>query len=130
MIGDTQQIRLYHPIRERIGQRMTGEDSEPALFGERYISTALGSLGLSIRGKAPIYNEQQDIVGLVSVGFLKVSLEPLINDHGMQLLLLGLLLVAVSVLSAVWISHRVRNAIFGLQPDQNRPLICRTRSHF
>lgn len=118
VIGDTQQIRLYHPLREHIGLRMTGEDSEPALFGERYISTALGSLGLSIRGKAPIYNAQHDIIGLVSVGFLKVSLEPLINDHGIQLLLLGMLLVAVSVLSAVWISHRVRNAIFGLQPDQ------------
>lgn len=118
VIGDTQQIRLYHPTRERIGFRMTGEDSEQALFGERYVSTALGSLGLSIRGKAPIYNEQQQIVGLVSVGFLKVALEPLINEHGMQLLLLGLLLIAVSIVSAVWISHRVRNAIFGLQPEQ------------
>lgn len=119
VIGDTQQIRLYHPNQELIGQRMTGEDSERALlFGERYISTALGSLGLSIRGKAPIYNEQQQIVGVVSVGFLKIALEPLINNHGFQLLLLGLLLVAVSILSAVWISYRVRNAIFGLQPDQ------------
>lgn len=55
VIGDTQQIRLYHPVRDRIGLRMTGEDSEPALFGERYTSTALGSLGLSIRGKASIF---------------------------------------------------------------------------
>ncbi|KUM51903.1 sensor histidine kinase [Rheinheimera sp. EpRS3] len=118
VIGDTAQLRLVHPDSSKIGLPMVGDDSLRALSGERYISEAIGSLGLSIRGKVPVLSDSGAIIGLVSVGYLEQSIKPLLYSHGLQLLLLGLLLVALSIFSSIWISRRVRHAIFGLQPDE------------
>ncbi|MEI5579295.1 hypothetical protein WB472_47070, partial [Streptomyces brasiliscabiei] len=72
----------------------------------------------SIRGKVPVYDEHKNIIGLVSVGFLVQSVEPLIQARIVEIVAWGLLLVVLSILAAVFIGQRVRNAIFGLQPDE------------
>lgn len=55
VVGNTEGIRYSHPIPERIGNRMVGDDNERALlYGESYVSKAVGSLGPSIRGKVPV----------------------------------------------------------------------------
>ena len=82
------------------------------------MSIAKGSLGESIRGKVPVLSEQGEVIGLVSVGFLVQSIEPLIRARSAEIMLWGLLLVGLSILAAVYIGQRVRNAIFGLQPDE------------
>ena len=46
------------------------------------------------------------------------SIEPLIRARSAEIMLWGLLLVGLSILAAVYIGQRVRNAIFGLQPDE------------
>jgi len=58
-IGDMDGIRLVHPKPERIGKPMVGGDNYRALeLGESYISKAVGSLGESIQGKTPVFNDQ------------------------------------------------------------------------
>ncbi|BDF96097.1 MULTISPECIES: ATP-binding protein [Pseudoalteromonas] len=118
VIGDKNAHRIAHPDSNKLGKRMVGGDSQAALRGERYISVAQGSLGESIRGKVPVYDEQQNIIGLVSVGFLVQSVEPLIRARIVEIMIWGLLLVALSIIAAIFIGQRVRNAIFGLQPDE------------
>lgn len=118
VIGDANAHRIVHPDLNKLGKRMVGGDSQAALRGERYISVAKGSLGESIRGKVPVYDQQKKIIGLVSVGFLVQSVEPLIRDRIVEIVVWGLLLVVFSILAAVFIGQRVRNAIFGLQPDE------------
>ncbi|MCG3056120.1 histidine kinase, partial [Escherichia coli] len=71
VIGDADEVRYTHPDKEKIGQKMIGGDNERALIeGENYISFAKGSLGMSVRGKSPIYDENNQIIGVVSVGFM------------------------------------------------------------
>ena len=41
------------------------------LLGESYISEATGTLGAALRGKTPVFSEDGEIIGIVSVGFLK-----------------------------------------------------------
>ncbi|HEA16420.1 MAG: ATP-binding protein [Pseudoalteromonas prydzensis] len=118
VIGDQNAHRIVHPDSNKLGKRMVGGDSQAALRGERYISVAQGSLGESIRGKVPVYDEQQNIIGLVSVGFLVQSIEPLIRARIVEIMIWGLLLVVLSIIAAIFIGQRVRNAIFGLQPDE------------
>jgi len=118
VIGDKNAHRIAHPDSNKLGKRMVGGDSQAALRGERYISVTQGSLGESIRGKVPVYDEQQNIIGLVSVGFLVQSIEPLIRARIVEIMIWGLLLVALSIIAAIFIGQRVRNAIFGLQPDE------------
>lgn len=72
VIGDNDSIRLTHPTKELIGERMVGEDNEKALKeGLYYTSKATGTLGPSIRGKSPVFGKNGDIVGIVSVGYLE-----------------------------------------------------------
>jgi len=118
VIGDNNTRRIVHPDPDKLGKPMVGGDSKAALRGERYVSIAKGSLGESIRGKVPVLSERGEVIGLVSVGFLVQSIEPLIRARSAEIMLWGLLLVGLSILAAVYIGQRVRNAIFGLQPDE------------
>ncbi|MEG0450552.1 MAG: sensor histidine kinase, partial [Lysinibacillus sp.] len=71
VIGNNQGIRYTHPIIERIGKPMVGDDNERALLGgESYISIAKGSMGESIRGKSPVFDEDGTVIGVVSIGYL------------------------------------------------------------
>ena len=71
VIGNNEGIRYAHPVVERLGEKMVGDDNERALLhGETYISEATGTLGPALRGKAPVWNEQGEIIGIISVGFL------------------------------------------------------------
>ena len=118
VVGDENALRIVHPDEDKIGKKMVGGDSQAALKGERYISVAHGSLGESIRGKVPVYASNNEIVGVVSVGFLVQSIDPLILSRSSEILIWGLILVGLSILAAIYIGQRVRNAIFGLQPDE------------
>ncbi|WP_024599702.1 ATP-binding protein [Pseudoalteromonas sp. TAE56] len=118
VIGDENAFRIVHPDEDKIGKKMVGGDSQAALKGKRYISVAHGSLGESIRGKVPVYAGNNEIVGVVSVGFLVQSIDPLILSRSSEILIWGLILVGLSILAAIYIGQRVRNAIFGLQPDE------------
>lgn len=71
VIGNSESIRYSHPDEWKLGKKMVGGDNARALVhGKYYTSQAIGSLGPSLRGKAPIFNEQGNIIGIVSVGFL------------------------------------------------------------
>ncbi|NVK42035.1 MAG: sensor histidine kinase [Oceanospirillaceae bacterium] len=118
-IGDREGIRLAHPLPERIGKPMVGGDNERALkLGQSYISRATGSLGPSVRGKAPIFSEKGDILGVVSVGYLTSSLGHIILRYQSIVISVTLALLLLSILLAVWISRRFRAAIYGLEPHQ------------
>ncbi len=118
-VGDEQGIRLAHPLPQRIGLPMVGGDNTRALeLGQSYISRATGSLGPSVRGKAPIFSEEGDILGVVSVGYLTTSLEHIVLRYQRIVIGVTLALLLLSVLLAVWISRRFRAAIFGLEPHQ------------
>ena len=98
VIGDNNTRRIVHPDPDKLGKPMVGGDSKAALRGERYVSIAKGSLGESIRGKVPVLSERGEVIGLVSVGFLVQSIEPLIRARSAEIMLWGLLLVGLSIL--------------------------------
>ncbi|WP_392560668.1 hypothetical protein [Orbus mooreae] len=54
-IFDMNGIRFSHPDQDKIGQMIVGGDGDRVLKGESYISTAKGTLGLSIRAFRPIF---------------------------------------------------------------------------
>ena len=122
VIGDAAGIRLAHPKTEKIGHGMhddEGDDNAEALVhGRGYISKAEGSLGWSMRGKAPIRNAQQEIVGIVSVGYSLSNVEQVINRHRQTLVLVIGGSFLLSVLIAIWFANHFKRAIFGLEPEQ------------
>jgi two-component system CitB family sensor kinase len=119
VVTDARGIRLSHPNPALIGLSAIDPGEPPvALNGEPYTATETGTLGVSARGKAPIWNDQRRVVGMVSVGYPEVE----INAGLVRLLPLmgGYLLVALVLGSAAsWLLARhLKRQTFGLEPQE------------
>lgn len=85
-------IRLTHPDRQKIGKHFEGGDEVRALKGgEEHLSVSQGSLGESLRGFVPVYDQGKQIGGVVAMGIKMTSLSQLIertkNDYTVSVLL-------------------------------------------
>ncbi|MBQ0784617.1 MAG: sensor histidine kinase [Amphritea sp.] len=123
VIGDKKGIRLAHPSTEKIGHSMADDDGDqgtPALiFGKGYISKAEGSLGWSMRGKAPIFNhEGEEVIGVISVGYGLDRVSEIIGRYQMTLITVIISSFLASAMIAVWFANHFKKAIFGLEPEQ------------
>lgn len=119
VVGNTESIRYSHPIESRIGNKMVGDDNDAALIdGETYISTAVGSLGPSIRGKVPIFSNDGEIIGIVSVGFLIDDIHLTIDTYLKNTRYLMAIMIFIGVIGAIFISYHVKKAILGLEPEE------------
>ncbi|MFK5925567.1 MAG: sensor histidine kinase [Desulfuromusa sp.] len=119
VIGNRDSIRFSHPKLDRLGKQMVGGDNAPALErGESYISQAVGTLGASIRGKVPIFDNDKKVIGIVSVGYLLDNVQGIVRAHQHRVGMLVGILMLLGVLGALSISRSFKKAIFGLEPEQ------------
>ncbi|WP_344808841.1 sensor histidine kinase [Allohahella marinimesophila] len=126
VIGDHEGTRLAHPDPTRIGASMADDDGDLGLqalqSGQGYVSKAMGSLGLSMRGKAPIRDNIEDadgdIIGIVSVGYSLAQVQSTIQRYNTVLYGVTGLMLLGSVLAAIVIAGRFKRAIFGLEPEE------------
>ena len=123
VIGNRQGIRLAHPTAAKIGQPMyddEGDYNEPALVhGKPYTAIAVGSLGPSMRGKAPIFDSSDEqVIGVVSVGFKMDTVAFITGRYFNNLLAAIVLSLFASVVIALWFTYHLQKAIFGLEPEQ------------
>lgn len=119
VVGNTRGIRYSHPVPNRLGQPMVGGDNDRALlWGESYVSTAIGTLGPSLRGKAPIRDDKGEIIGIVSVGFLMEEISSIQDRYDRRILLITMLGLAVGILGAVVLAWNVKRQILGLEPRE------------
>jgi two-component system, CitB family, sensor histidine kinase CitS len=117
VIGNSDGIRYSHPLDIKIGQKMTGGDSQRALSkGEYYISKAEGSLGPSIRGKSPIFNHQGKIIGIVSVGFLLEDVHQQIIKNISRVLIVSFFALLISLIGSMLLGRNIRRDTMGLEP--------------
>ena len=119
VIGDHDGRRYSHPDPKKIGYIMDGGDNAAALeHGKTYTSKAVGSLGLSLRGKVPIFDANQNVIGIVSVGYLDESIHQMIVDRRAIIITSNAILVIFGVLVAVLLARSFKRAIFGLEPHE------------
>jgi CitB family two-component system sensor histidine kinase CitS len=117
VIGDTNSLRFAHPDPSKIGKHMVGGDNDRALEkGESYISKAEGSLGPSIRGKAPIFNNEGTIIGVISVGFLMESVRDRIEERMIKIASIAIVVTVIGIAGGVLLARNIRKEILGLEP--------------
>jgi len=122
VVMNTAHIRQSHPIAERIGQYFVGNDEDRAFEGERYTSTAEGTLGESMRAFVPI-RDGEEIVGVVAVGILLDNIQSTVFTSVQSTYIgigAGLLM---GVIGAVILARRVKQTLFGLEPEEIAKLI-------
>ncbi|GAB6261227.1 sensor histidine kinase [Photobacterium sp. CCB-ST2H9] len=123
VIGDEKGIRLAHLNPQRLGKSMSDDDtddnSQALIHGKSYIALDQGSIGWSIRGKAPIFSaDGSQIIGIVSVGYLLTEVDRIVSRHQLSMIVAITLAFLFSVLMALWFANHFRKAIFNLEPEQ------------
>lgn len=119
VIGDENEIRFAHPVVERIGEKMVGDDNDKALKeGLSYTSVAEGSLGRALRGKAPVRDENGQIIGVVSVGYLYEEIFPMYIDYAKFLLPFLILAIVLSVAISSYLSNKMRKQLMNYEPQE------------
>lgn len=119
VIGDTEGIRFSHPIPERIGQIRVGGDNQRALQkAESYISKAVGSLGPSLRGKSPIFDNNDEVIGVTSVGYMLDSVDQTVLGYQKSALLVVLMSLIISILISVVVTRYFKRVLFGYEPEE------------
>jgi two-component system CitB family sensor kinase len=117
VIADVDGIRRSHPNTERIGQRVSTDPSR-ALAGISDVYTQTGTLGPSVRGKVPIYADNGEIVGLVSVGILSVTVAEAFRAEVPAVLLGSGVAMLLGALGAWVLARRIRSQTQGLEPAE------------
>lgn len=98
---------------------MRGGDNRRALEqGLSYVSTAQGSLGYSVRGKAAIFDEQGNIIGVVSVGYLLDRLQDRIEPFLAFLIFMVIVVVVANAIVSNYASRKFQRAILGFEPEE------------
>ena len=119
VIGNTESIRYFHPDPAKVGKQMVGEDNDRALvYGESYVSEAEGSLGESIRGKTPVYSDNGEMIGIVSVGFMHDDIQEIVKDQNYELWLTISIIISLGVVGAILIATYIKKLLFNLEPEE------------
>jgi sensor histidine kinase regulating citrate/malate metabolism len=116
VIFNMDRIRLTHPNTEEIGKEIRGGDEVAVLHGEQYMSEAKGTLGLSMRSYAPIFDSTGNQVGGVMVGIMldRVNKEAAQNQW---ILFWGLGFGAcIGVAGAYLLARKIKKTIFNMEP--------------
>lgn len=118
VVGNREGIRYSHPIPERIGKEMVGGDNGPVLEGKSIVSEAVGSLGPSLRGKTPIFDDAGNVIGIVSVGFMIDDIDNIGDKYTRRIFIVVGLMILIGVIGSILIARSVKKAIFGLEPKE------------
>lgn len=113
-----QGIRLYHPLRERIGKPMMGGDEAPVLMGKAYLSSAEGTFGFSLRSFQPIFGPDGVQLGAVVVGKLRDSIDETIANLNRPIIITLILSLLGSMTLAALFAANIKKALLGLEPEE------------
>lgn len=117
VVGNRDEIRYSHPNTNRIGYKMVGGDNGRVFKGKSVISESTGTLGPSLRGKAPIISEGT-VIGVVSVGYLQTEIQKEVAKIQQKIFVTTLIILIGSLIAAILISLNIKRAIFGLEPRE------------
>lgn len=111
-------IRYSHPNPAEIGRHMVGEDNALVLKGKESITRATGTLGYSVRGKAPVFDAAHRQIGVVSTGFLVQNVESNIAGFLVKLALLSLVALLTGLAGSHLLSGHVKKQILDMEPHE------------
>lgn len=118
VIGDTNSVRLYHPNPEKIGYPMQFTKPGALEKGESYFITGKGSIGMAMRAKTPIFDDDGKIIGVVSIGYLISKIDSWRSDFLLPMAGVFILLLLVLMLLSWLFAAHIRRQMLGMEPKQ------------
>lgn len=131
VVGDKETRHLYHPDPKVLpGSLMQGGDNEEVLEGRTSIALRTGTLGVSLRSKAPVRSKAGDIIGIVSVGYLQKEIFESHASHRGQIFLFLVALMTGLFWSAWRFSRHIKQQMLGLEPVDISRLVLQQEAVF
>lgn len=116
VIGDSHANRLYHTKNAPLNRPMVGGDNEAVLKGKSITTIKTGFLGTSLRSKAPIFDENQQVIGIVSVGYMLDHIATLHKQQQQPFIVFGATFLIVLFLFSWFLSYIIKRQMFDLEP--------------
>src|ERR1700686_4158555 len=116
VVTDRRGIRYSHTNPALIGKPVD-EDPSSVLAGNTWVGVQRGTLGVSARGKAPIYHDG-GVIGMVSVGFLETAVFNQLMRALPGFAVTVLLALGLGVAGSMLLASRLKRQTFGLEPYQ------------
>ncbi|MFI9557716.1 ATP-binding protein [Nonomuraea endophytica] len=123
VIANREQTRYAHPNATLIGQKLSTDGSGVIETGRTWVGTETGTIGTTVRGKAPVFDEYGTVIGLTSVGVLEATVSEQLFDTLPPLLWTALAVLFAGSAAAALITARVRRQTFGLEPREIAALL-------
>jgi PAS domain S-box-containing protein len=118
VVGNMDLIRYSHPNPAAIGKHMVGKDDEEVLHGRESVTRASGTLGPSVRGKAPIFDRNHRQIGVVSTGFLVQGIRQRVFRLVRDVALVCLVALLSGLVGAYLLSGHFKRQTLGMEPAE------------
>jgi two-component system CitB family sensor kinase len=118
VVSNMKLVRYSHPDPSEIGKHMVGDDDKIVLNGKGSITQATGTLGLSIRGKYPVFDTLHHQIGIVSVGYLVQDIWKKLTYLILEIIGIGSIALIVGLIGAFLLSGHIKKQIFNLEPHE------------
>ncbi|WP_083612468.1 ATP-binding protein [Mycobacterium sp. ST-F2] len=122
VIADNAGYRIAHPDPSQLDQPVS-TDPSAVLSGEVELTQQQGTLGDSVRAKAPVRGSDGSVVGLVSVGVPTDSVSEAAHRSLALLITLVAIALAVGITGSALLTRRWRRLTLSLEPEEMAELI-------
>ncbi len=123
-VMDMNELRLSHPNPAQIGARFAGGDEAEVFRGHSYVSSARGTLGLSLRAFTPVWDpEGGRQIGAVAVGILVTGLDRTVISVRKRVGLGVLIGFGAGILGAIYLAGRIKGILLGMEPAEIATLL-------
>ncbi|MBY0121748.1 sensor histidine kinase [Bacillus sp. S/N-304-OC-R1] len=124
VVFDMNRIRYSHPSESKLGTLFEGGDELASLSEHEYISKAQGVLGYAIRAFVPIMNEEGvKQVGVVTVGILSPTIQTLITEYRVNMLISLFWGLLIGLIGSLIIANHLKKQTLNLEPYEIARLV-------
>lgn len=114
VVTDRGGVRYSHPNPALIG-RPVDEDPSVVLAGHTYVGVQKGTLGISARGKAPIWADGE-VIGMVSVGYPEERVGAQLLGELPSIAITVLVGFGLGLAGSILLGRHLKRQTFGLEP--------------
>jgi two-component system cit operon sensor histidine kinase CitA len=119
VIGDNKGLHLFHSVHaDVVGKTLVGGDNAEVLQGKSTTTIRKGGLGISLRSKAPIFDDNGRVVGIVSVGYLTSYLDAITLGKVINIFIAAVLLLVALFVFSWFFTRSIKKQIFSLEPRE------------
>lgn len=116
VVTDMKSLRYSHPEAQRIGQPFKGDDILLALDGKENVAINRGFLAQALRVFTPVYDENHNQIGVVSIGLELSRVTQQINDSRGSIIWSVIFGVLVGLIGTAVLVKVLKRILFGLEP--------------